>query len=102
MVNNMATLKKRSQSKEQTKEFKQELNSSAELKESKKIENTPFTAHKYDDKWIVTVGRYRCTPALESYEQAVYEVHNPNWDILSCAMVAMIEAHENNKQLKTN
>ena len=69
-----------------------ELNSNAELKESKIIENTPFTAHKYDDKWIVTIGRYRCTPPLDSYEQAVYEVHNPNWDILCCAIIAMIEA----------
>lgn len=86
------SLKKRSIAKEQIKDTNSELNSNSELKETREIPNSPFKAMRYDNKWIVTIGRYRATEPLNSYEECENAVYNPNWNILSCAMIAMIEA----------
>ena len=84
--------KKRSFAKEQIKDTNNELNSNSELKETRQIPDSPFKAMRYDNKWIVTIGRYRATEPLNSYEECENAVYNPNWNILSCAMMAIIEA----------
>ena len=84
--------KKRSFAKEQINDTNNELNSNSELKETRQIPDSPFKAMRYDNKWIVTIGRYRATEPLNSYEECENAVYNPNWNILSCAMMAIIEA----------
>lgn len=62
-----------------------------ELREERRIPNTPFTAVKLEDKWFLTMGSYRMTETYESLEELMQEeqLHNTNWNLLTNMLAAM-------------
>ena len=64
--------------------------SNSELAEVKLIPESPFAARRYDDKWILTVGKYRTPHFFKTYEEAEHEVKNPSWDTIMTVMQFVI------------
>lgn len=64
---------------------------STELREERRIENTPFTAVKLEEKWFLTMGKYRMTDTYESLEELMQEeqLHSTNWNLLTNMLAAM-------------
>jgi len=50
-----------------------------QLVETIKVEDTPFQILKWDEKYYLTLGKYRLTEALDTEEQAREEVNNVSW-----------------------
>ena len=70
----------------------------SELIESKQIPNSPFVAHRYDQTWICTVGRYRSGNAFSSFEEIEEYILNPDWELHMLVIQAVIDANENQKK----
>jgi len=62
-----------------------------ELVEVIDIQETPFTARKFEDVWIVTVGKYKLSPNLQTYEECQEFVKNPTWDMITALIQTLIE-----------
>lgn len=73
---------------------------SKQLVEQTKIEGTPFTAIRIDEKYFLTLGKYRLTNQLTSLEECKLEAQDASWDRIMQVIQIMIE--ENNKKTTTN
>jgi hypothetical protein len=72
---------------------KQHYSNPKELREDKAIPQTPFVARKYDDKWIITVGRYRIMSqfTFNTFEECQEAVRTPNWNEVVTLIGAIAE-----------
>lgn len=84
--------------KEQKQSFKygeethnNESNSDKELFEMRHIEGTPFTAVKMQDQWFLSIGKYRLTEKLKSFEECVEDSKDASWFRMMQIMKIMIE-----------
>ena len=91
----MDTKKSPTLSKEITQVDNSQLN--YELKEIKTIPNSPFVAHKYDEIWICTVGRYRSGNTFKSFEEIEEYILNPDWELHMLVIQAVIDSNNNEK-----
>lgn len=67
-----------------------------ELTEAIPIETTPFTAVRFEDKWFLTMGKYRLTEELGSFQECENDAFRADWERIMSIMQIMIE--ENNKK----
>lgn len=76
-------------------------NSNSKLFEQVPIENTPFTAVKMDDKWFLTMGKYRLSEKLNSLDEVKAEAMDASWMRIMQIMRIMIEEDKKNNETKT-
>ena len=50
-----------------------------QLLEQHKVDDTPFTLVKYNDKWFLTMGKYRLTEPTPTREETESQVHDVTW-----------------------
>ncbi|AXH73042.1 MAG: hypothetical protein [Microviridae sp.] len=67
---------------------------SKRLFEQTKIHNTPFTAVKMDDKWFLTMGKYRLTNTLTSLKECEAEATDTSWERIMQIIQIMIEENK--------
>lgn len=70
-------------------------NSSNELVERLPIKDTPFTAIRLDKDWFLTMGKYRLTEPVHTFEEIEEIAYNPTWDRIMQIMQIMIEENKN-------
>lgn len=70
-----------------------ELNSE-QIIEREEVEDTPFMIVKQDEKWFVTLGKYRLTSALDSKEKAREEANKKGWTQIMQVVGIMIEEYK--------
>lgn len=70
---------------------------SSELRASKQIPNTPFVAHRYDETWILTIGKYKVGPDFLSEEELIQWIKVPTWETISVAIQGLIEINQSLK-----
>lgn len=68
----------------------------SQLIERIEVENTPFTIIREEEKWFVTLGRYRISQDMKSKEEAIEDAKRIDWDRVLQIMGITIE-HYNNK-----
>lgn len=68
-----------------------------ELLEQKQVEDTPFTAVRVQDKWFLTMGKYRLTEQLNTYEECVDASKDASWWRIMQIINIMIKEHDNEK-----
>lgn len=73
---------------------------SKQLLEQIKIDNTPFTAIKMDDKWFLALGKYRLTNQLGSLEECKAEAQDASWIRIMQIMKIVIKEHEEEQKLE--
>lgn len=73
-----------------------------QLLEQHRIANTPFTAVKFEDKWFLTMGKYRLTEPLKSKHECEQEAKDASWNRLMAIMKIVIMEHEAEKELVSN
>lgn len=83
-------------------ETDKQKSNSKELIEKIEIEKTPFTAIRQDDKWFLTMGRYRLTQPLDSKEEALAAGVDESWWRIMQIIKIMITEHENEKGKEVN
>lgn len=81
-----------------TPEANNNESNSNELIERVPIEDTPFTAIRYDNKWFLTMGKYRLTEPTDSLEQIQEDAQRADWARVMQIMQIMID--ENNTAQK--
>lgn len=69
---------------------KQDL-SSDQLVERYEVEKTPFHIVKQNDKFLVTIGKYRLTKELDSRHEAEMDAKRVDWERIMAIMGIMIE-----------
>jgi len=69
-----------------------------QLVEYEQVPNTPFTIVKQNDKWFVTMGKYRLSEQLETKQEALEESQNESWFRMMQIMRIMIEQYEVEKE----
>lgn len=94
----MDTSEKKSSNGSAEPTHKPESNSE-QLVEQIKLSGTPFTIVRIEDKWFLTIGKYRLTNQLNTREEAEAEVHDATWDRMMQIMKIMILEHEDEKKL---
>lgn len=73
--------------------------SSKQLVEKLQIPNTPFTAVKFDKLWYLTLGKYRLTEGLDTYDQVEDNAHDASWNrIMQIIQIMIDENKANNMQ----
>lgn len=72
--------------------------SSRQLVEKIEIENTPFTAIRVDEKWFITMGKYRLTEPIDNKEEALAAGIDESWWRIMSVIKAMILQHEEDKE----
>jgi len=77
---------------------------SRQLLEQVPIEDTPFTAVKLDDKWFLTLGKYRLSEVMPSLEMVKEDAKDASWNRIMQIILIMIKENEQQKidTLKTN
>lgn len=70
-------------------------NSNSKLVEREEIKNTPFTAVKFEDKWFLTMGKYRLTDGLASKEDVINEAKDASWFRIMQIIQIMIDEDKN-------
>lgn len=68
-----------------------------EMLEQVPIEGTPFTAVRLDDKWFLTMGKYRLTNELKTLEECKQEAKDASWHRIMQIMNIVIIEHEQAK-----
>lgn len=72
------------------------------LLESVAIHNTPFHAVRFENKWFLTMGKYRLTNQLNNLEECKAEATEDSWIRRMQIMKIMITEHmEEQKLLNT-
>lgn len=67
------------------------------LIERVEIKNTPFKAVRYDNKWLLTMGKYRLSSIdLESYDEVIKYLDENKWKIIG-NMILILQENLNNK-----
>lgn len=85
---------KSSSYKNTDQELSKESNSN-ELVERIPITDTPFTAIRLDNKWFLTMGKYRISEPVDSFEQIQMEAENTTWDrIMQVILIVINEQKE--------
>lgn len=69
-----------------------------ELLEQIPIEDTPFIALRIDDKWYLTLGKYRLTKELPTLEAVQEETKNTTWMRIMQIIQIMINEHQIKEQ----
>lgn len=64
------------------------------LLEKIEVENTPFTIVRIDDKWFVTMGKYRLTKPLSNKDEALASALDESWWRIIQVQNIQIENHE--------
>lgn len=76
---------------------------SRELIEKKQIPETPFTAIRIEDKWFLTLGKYRLTNPVENYDLIEAEANNTSWErILQIMKIVVLDELEQRDKIKSN
>lgn len=68
--------------------------SNSELLEQKEIPETPFKAVRMEDKWFLTLGKYRLTEPMQTFEQISDDAHRADWTRIMQIINIMILEHE--------
>lgn len=74
--------------------------SAKQLREFRPIPDTPFTAVKTDDKWILVMGRHKMSGPWETYEQCVEDSTDASW--IRILMVVQVVIEDNLQELNLN
>lgn len=80
-----------------TQEANNSESNSDELVQRIPIEDTPFTAIKFDDKWFLTMGKYRLTDPVDTLEGVKEDAQRADWARVMQIMQIMIDENENKK-----
>lgn len=67
-------------------------NPDSQMVSSVPIGNSPFTARRLDDKWFITIGKFRTPHTLNSFEECEDLVKNPDWYTIITCMNFVIDA----------
>lgn len=62
------------------------------------IEETPFTAVRLDEKWFLTMGKYRLTETLQSLEECKEAAKDASWIRIMQIINIMIKENENERE----
>lgn len=68
-----------------------------QILEQKPIEGTPFTAVRHLDKWFLTMGKYRLTGKLNSFDECVEQSKDASWYRIMQIINIMIMEHDHEK-----
>lgn len=79
---------------------KQNFSENEEMIERKPINETPFTAVKYDGKWFVMMGRYKMSEDLGSEEACIEDAKDASWHRIMQVMGVMIEEYDRRESTK--
>lgn len=71
-----------------------------EMVEYQMIEDTPFTAVRFNQKWYLCFGKYRLTNAIDTKEKCIEEAKDTSWERLMAIIKAMLIDHDEEKQLQ--
>lgn len=64
------------------------------LIEQIEVENTPFRVIRIDDKWFVSMGKYRLTHPLKTKDEAMVSALDESWWRIIQVQNIQIENHE--------
>lgn len=71
-----------------------------ELVERIPIAETPFTAIRIENKWFLTMGKYRLTDPVDSFELIQIEAENTTWDrILQVVKIVLTDELEQREKI---
>lgn len=70
------------------------LNEPTELVEKLKIQDTPFTAVRLDDKWFLTMGKYRLTEPMKTFDEVNEDAHRADWTRVMQIIQIMIDENK--------
>jgi hypothetical protein len=70
-----------------------------QLVEFKNITGTPFTAVRMEEKWMLTLGKYRMTEELETLEECIKASEEHDWMRIMAVMQVMMKENEELKQV---
>lgn len=73
-----------------------------QLLEQYPIKDTPFTAVKFEDKWFLTMGKYRLTEKLNSKKECEEAAKDASWIRIMQIIKIVIQEHEAEKELIKN
>lgn len=62
-----------------------------------KVPNTPFTMVEHEDKFFVTMGKYKLSDDYENLEEAMRLVDEFNWDFILRVLMVVAEDIFNHK-----
>lgn len=86
-----------------TEEQNNKESNSKELIEKRQIPETPFTAIRIEDKWFLTLGKYRLTNPVDSYEAIEADAQNTSWDrLLQIMKIVVMDELEQRDKIKSN
>lgn len=82
-----------------------ELNSAnddKQLYQNLPIDGTPFNAVKVQEKWFITLGKYKISENFDTYEEAINDSQNTDWIRIMTIMniIIMNREEELNQQKK--
>lgn len=83
-----------------TAEGQDNNNSNSELVEKINIKDTPFTAVRLDDKWFLTLGKYRLTDPVQTFDEVEAQAYETTWTRIMSIMQIMIDENEEKKKEK--
>lgn len=73
------------------------VDSSSELVEMVKVEDTPFTLIRQEKDWYVTIGKYRISEKIGSKEEAMEDAKRVDWERVMQVCGIMIENYNEKK-----
>jgi len=66
------------------------------------IEDTPFTAIRLDDKWFLTLGKYRLSDTLRSLEEVREDARDASWiRIMQICKIMIAEERREQELIKS-
>ena len=74
-----------------TKNVTTKPKSNSEMVQAIPVPESPFVARMFDNKWILTCGKYRTPDIFQSYEECETAVKNPTWDMIMICMQFVID-----------
>lgn len=70
---------------------------SSKLIEREQLEGTPFTLIKNEEEYFIAIGQYKLTQSHQTASEAIEEIENNQWNIITTLIDIMI-THYNNKK----
>lgn len=74
--------------------MKDQVEQDTMLFQQKELNDGPFTAVKMDDKWFLTMGKYRLTEPMKTFEEVEAEAENTSWHRIMQVVQIMIEENQ--------
>lgn len=71
------------------------VSNSDKLFEQLPIDKTPFTAVKMEEEWFLTMGKYRLSEKVKSYEEVEELAKDASWERIMQIMFICIEEDKN-------